>query len=103
MGSDSVWMGTFHEGATAVLGTGADEIHALEKNSGEENSALEEKLKLRYYLNTPFQVTMRAKTESYQGEARTAINCIDARPISRAEHGRRMLAEIHQMVGAPAA
>lgn len=101
--SDSVWMGTFHEGATSILGMTAEEVNALEKNSSEENSALEEKLKLRYYMGTPFQVTVRAKTETYQGEARTAINCIDARPVSRAEQGRRMLAEIHQMVGAPAA
>merc|ERR1712048_543390 len=101
--SDSVWMGTFHEGALSVLGMSADEVNALEKNSNDENSALDDKLKLRYYMGTPFQVTLRAKTETYQGEARTAINCTAARPISRAEHGRRMLAEIHQMVGAPAA
>jgi len=96
--SDSAWIGSFHEGAQGILGMTGEEVSALEKNSDEENSALNEKLKLRYYMGTPFQVTVRAKTESYQGEARTAINCVEARPISRAEHGRRMLAEIHQML-----
>lgn len=98
--TDGSWLTTFHEGAVKVLGMEGDEVFDLEKNSvGEENQQLDDKLKERYYQGTPMQLTVRAKTDTYQGEARPSVTCLDSRPVNRAEHGRRMLGEIHQMLG----
>lgn len=98
--TDGSWLTTFHEGAVKVLGMDGDEVFALEQQSaGEENQQLDDKLKERYYQGTPMQLTVRAKTDTYQGEARGHVSCVDCRPVNRAEHGRRMLGEIHQMLG----
>jgi len=103
---DSAWLTTFHEGAERVLGMTAEEVRALEQEAfagGEEaRTAFEDRLKLRYFLGTPFQVTVRSKADSYNGEARTNVSCIDARPVQRGEHGRKMLSEIHEMLAAAA-
>jgi len=101
--TDSVWMTTFHEGAVELLGMSADEVSSMEQKVTDEGSALDDHLKSRYYLGTPFQLTVRAKTDTYQGDTRANISVVDARPLTRGEHGRRMLAEIHQMLGAAAA
>lgn len=96
--TDSIWMTTFHEGAAAVLGMSADDVRALEQAPEE----LDEKLRNLYY-STPLQLTVRAKGEVYNGEARTAISCIQARGLDCAEHSERLLNEIRQMLGVPAA
>ena len=51
-------------------------------------------------MSQPFQITVRAKSDSYNGEVRTNISCVDARPVQRREHGRKLLGEIHTMLGA---
>lgn len=96
--TDSTWMTTFHEGATAVMGMSAEEVRALE-NTPED---LEEKLRSLYY-SIPLQLTVRTKGEVYQGEARTSVSCINARALDCAEHSERLLSEIRQMLGAPSA
>jgi len=94
--ADSVWCTTFHEGAEVLLGMSGDEIHALEQTDGAD---VEDTIKQKYYQGTPFQLTIRAKTDMYQGEAKPNISCIGARPIQREEHGKQLLAEINQMLG----
>merc|ERR1711982_108961 len=100
--SDAAWMTTFHEGAESLLAMTGEAVHALEQLTAGDGTEVDETLKQRYYLGVPHQLTVRAKTESYQGEARCQISCIGARPIQLAEHGKQLLSEIHQMLGASA-
>jgi len=95
--SDSAWMTTFHEGAELLLGMSGDQVRSLEKGPGEGNE-IDEQLKPRYYTGTPYQLTIRSKTDVYQGESRCNISCVNARPIQRGEHGRLLLSEIDQML-----
>jgi len=37
---------------------------------------------------------VRAKCETYNGESRTNVSCIDARPVPLGQHGRAMLKEV---------
>jgi len=93
--ADKAWLTTFHEGAQKVLGMEAEKAHSIEAGEGRE--ALEAALR-REYLQRPFQVTVRAKSETYNGEPRTNISCIDARPVSCGDHGRAMLKEIGELL-----
>jgi len=95
--TDSTWMTTFHEGATAVLGMSADDVRQLESQTPDE---LEDKLRQLYY-SIPLHLTVRAKGEVYQGEPRTSISCTNARVLDCADHGDRLLAEIRHMLGVP--
>ena len=93
---DSVWVTTFHEGAQRVLGMTGEEIQALENENG-GGEALEAAISTKYF-GQPVQVTVRAKLDYYNGEARPSITCIDAKPVTRGEHGRFMLKEISDML-----
>jgi len=95
--TESAWMTTFHEGAEILLGMTGEAVHELEKQV--DGAEMDDKIKQRYYLGTPFQLTIRAKTDVYQGDARCNISCISARPVLRGEHGRQLLSEINQMLG----
>jgi len=101
--TDSAWMTTFHEGAEVLLGMSGEAIHALEQQTSGDGTEMDEALKQRYYLGVPYQLSIRAKTDTYQNEARCNISCVGARMVPLAEHGKQLLSEIHQMVGAPAA
>merc|ERR1712048_410772 len=100
--TDSAWMTTFHEGAESLLGMSGEAVLALEQRSTGDVNEVEETLKQRYYLGVPHQFTIRAKTDSYQGESRCNVSCIGARPVQLAEHGKHLLSEIHQMLGTSA-
>jgi len=91
---DSAWLTTFHEGAQRAVGMTAEKVKELDAVSRE---SLESALRSTY-MQHPVQVTIRAKQELYQGENRTNISCIDARPIHYAEHGREMLRQIEGML-----
>jgi len=104
--ADSAWLTTFHEAAEAVVGMSAEKVRALEAEAAPgagDDRKIEESLKSRYYMSQPFQLTVRAKSDSYNGEVRTNISCVDCRPVQRREHGRKLLGEIHTMLGAVAA
>jgi replication factor A1 len=100
--TSSAWMTTFNEGAQQVLGMQAEEVLALEReqvpDDDMKSSKLTEALKQRYYNVMPMQITIRAKTDEYQGERRAAISCVDAKLVNRVEHGKRMLGEIQEML-----
>merc|ERR1719329_202477 len=78
--TSSAWMTTFNEGAQQVLGMQAEEVLALERqrvpDDDVKSSKLTEALKQRYYNVMPMQITIRAKTDEYQGERRAAISCV---------------------------
>jgi len=104
--ADSAWLTTFHEAAEKVVGMTADQVRGMEAEappSAGDDRKIDENLKSRYYMSQPFQITVRAKSDSYNGEVRTNISCVDARPVPRREHGRKLLDEIHAMLGAVAA
>jgi len=93
---DSAWLTTFHEAAQDVLGLKSEEVESLETGTG-GREALEAAVSSKYF-NQPLQITLRAKLDSYQGESRTNVTCIDARPVSRGDRGRVMLKEISDML-----
>merc|ERR1719433_260892 len=93
--ADKAWLTTFHEGAQRILGMEAEMARSIEQTDGRE--AIEAALRKRYFQQ-PFQVTVRAKADVFNGEPRTNITCIDARPVSCGEHGRAMLKEINAML-----
>lgn len=98
--ADSAWLTTFHEAAEQVVGMTAVQVRALESEGSQgEDRKIDECLKSRFYMSQPLQVTIRAKSDSYNGEVRCNVSCIDARPVSRREHGRKMLGEINAMLG----
>ncbi|CAE8632764.1 unnamed protein product [Polarella glacialis] len=92
---DSAWLTTFHEAAKGALCMEATELKDLEAGAGRE--AMEAAIRHSYFQQ-PLKVTVRAKPDSYNGESRTNITCIDARPVPMAEHGRLMLKEIQEMI-----
>lgn len=93
---DGAWLTTFHEPAQRALGMTAEEAQALEAGEGGRED-LETKVRSCYFQQ-PLQVTVRAKLDNYNGEPRTNISCVDARPVARGEHGRAMLQEIEAML-----
>merc|ERR1711879_313095 len=84
--ADSAWITTFHEAAQQVLDLKAEEVQNME--GGEGGRELLESAMSTKYFNQPLQVTLRAKMDTYQGEPRQNITCVDARPVDRGERGR---------------
>jgi len=78
-----------------------EELRALELAATEKVEAGREELDAvirKRYFEKPIQVTVRAKMDSYNGEARVNVSIIDARPVSHGEHGRQMLKDIHELL-----
>eukprot|EP00928_Gymnodinium_smaydae_P027390 TRINITY_DN211_c0_g1_i1.p1 TRINITY_DN211_c0_g1~~TRINITY_DN211_c0_g1_i1.p1 ORF type:complete len:475 (+),score=141.76 TRINITY_DN211_c0_g1_i1:58-1425(+) len=92
---DSAWLTTFHEAAQTALGMTADDARAKE----EQKADMEAALRSRYFAE-PLKLTVRAKLDHYQGEARPNISCIDAKPVDQRAHGRQMLQEVREMLAA---
>eukprot|EP00440_Ansanella_granifera_P031315 gb/GFBE01034001.1/.p1 GENE.gb/GFBE01034001.1/~~gb/GFBE01034001.1/.p1 ORF type:complete len:467 (+),score=133.58 gb/GFBE01034001.1/:1-1401(+) len=92
--SDSGWFTTFHDGAQRVISMEATEVKELESKSRED---LESAVRGSYFQQ-PFQVTIKAKAEVYNGEQRTNLSCVDARPVPVKDHARLMLSEIQDML-----
>jgi len=97
---DSLWLTTFHEPAQRILAMTGDEVKSTENGEG-GREALESAVRNKYF-SQPYQITVRAKLDMYNGEPRTNITCIDARPVPRGEHGRFLLKEIDEMLSAMA-
>jgi len=94
--SDGLWLTTFHEAAQKVLQSSAEEVQALETGEGGRD-ALEAAIRKQYFTQ-PLQLSIRAKLDTYNGEARSNITCIDARPVQRGVHAREMLKGIREML-----
>mmetsp|Transcript_86814 Transcript_86814/g.269907 ORF Transcript_86814/g.269907 Transcript_86814/m.269907 type:complete len:446 (-) Transcript_86814:56-1393(-) len=92
--SDSNWIGTFHIPAVTMLGIDADEAKERE-SAGREK--LEAAINEQYYTQ-PLQIMVRAKSETWNGEARINVGVIDACPVDLGERGRDLLQEIRQMM-----
>jgi len=97
---DNAWLTTFHEAAQQVVGMTAEQAHAMETGEGGREE-LEATIAAKYFRQ-PMRLTLRAKLDTYNGEARTNITCIDARPVPRGERGRAMLHEIQERLNAGA-
>nr|QDO16185.1 replication protein A 70 kDa DNA-binding subunit [Lingulodinium polyedra] len=95
---DVAWLTTFHEAAQQAIGMTAEQARAMEQTEG-GREALEAAI-MGQYFGRPLQLTLRAKLDSYNGEARTNVSCIDARPVPRGERGRAMLREVREMLAA---
>lgn len=94
--TDTVWLTTFHEAAQKAVIMDAVDVKALEEGPG-GRAALEAAIQ-RSYFQQPLQVTVKARSDDYQGQQRTNVTCVDARPVPMAEHGRIMLKEISDML-----
>jgi hypothetical protein len=88
---DSAWLTTFHDAAEKVIGMTADQVATLERDQ------LDAKLR-QHYFTEPLELTVRAKLDTYQGETRPNVTCTGAAPVNRREHGRRLLAEINELI-----
>mmetsp|Transcript_46462 Transcript_46462/g.137308 ORF Transcript_46462/g.137308 Transcript_46462/m.137308 type:complete len:458 (-) Transcript_46462:27-1400(-) len=95
--ADSAWLTTFHEAAQQVLEMTAEEAKCLEQGEG-GRQALEDAIRSKYF-GQPLQLVVRAKLDSYNGEVRTNVTCVDARPVQRGAHGRCLLRDVHAMLG----
>ncbi|CAE8627923.1 unnamed protein product [Polarella glacialis] len=92
---DSTWLTTFHEAAKGALSMEASELKDLEKNREAMEAAIRHS-----YFQQPLRITIRAKPDNYNGESRTNVTCVDARPVVLREHGRFLLKEISDMIAA---
>lgn len=92
-GSDGVWMTTFDQGAQVVLGHTGEEVRDADKGGDKLEALFQMK-----YNSAPFKLILRAKQEEYQGERKSRVECVDAKPVSFAEHGRNMLKEVMDMM-----
>jgi replication factor A1 len=90
---DAAWLTGFHEAAEKILDMSADTVRKDEA----DREALETVIRSRYF-EKPLSLTIRAKLSSYNGEPRTDMGVIDARPVSHAEHGRSLLKEVNEML-----
>jgi len=102
---DQAWLTSFHEAATKILGMPAQEVRDLEQAAAEKGEAGREELEAairKKYFDKPMSITVRAKMDNYNGEPRANVTVIDARPVSRSEHGRHMLKEIQELLSQPA-
>jgi len=99
--ADQAWLTTFNEPAEAVLGMSSKEVYDLEHTGGRDK--LEALIREKYFFQ-PFQLSVRAKLDYYQGETRSNITCVSAQPVNIKQHGRKMLKEIreHLLVAAAA-
>jgi len=98
---DHINLQTFHEAAEQVLSMKATTVRDLEVQGADEHETGREKLEARVrerYFSIPLHLTVRAKLDSYNGETRANMTCIEARPVQRGEHGRRMLSEVQAML-----
>lgn len=102
---DQAWMTTFHEAAQRVLAMSAEDVRAMEQGFGEftgseedRRERLEAAIRARYF-EKPLNIIVRAKLDTYNGEIRSNITVVDARPVNRSEHGRVMLKEINSILG----
>jgi replication factor A1 len=101
---DAAWLTSFHEAASKIIGMSGEEVRALEQTAAEKGEAGREELDAmirKRYFDTPMQLTIRAKMDNYNGEPRANVSIIDARPVSRVEHGRLMLKELKQLLAQP--
>jgi len=97
--SDSAWLTTFHEAAENVLGMKGEDVKVMETEepSGEGRERLEAQIKKQYF-SEPFQLIVRGKLDTYNGETRPNVSCVDARRLDRRQHGRMLLKEIQEML-----
>jgi len=49
-------------------------------------------------VERPLQLTIMSKIETYMGETKTNVRCVNAKPLSYSEHGKKMIGEIYDMV-----
>jgi len=98
---DSLWLTTFDEAATQVLGMSGDELAAVDTNPDGGRDRLEAVLRQRCFLE-PFEVTARAKLDTYQGDVRPNVTCISASPLKYGARGRKMLTEIQELLAVAA-
>jgi len=100
---DSLWLTTFHEAAEKVLGMSGEELRKMDVGASERGEGGRENLEATIrskYFSEPLQLVTRAKLDSYNGETRTNVTCVDAVPVNRGDHGREMLKSIQSMLAA---
>jgi replication factor A1 len=98
---EQAWLTSFHEAACKILEMSAEEVRAMEEAAAQKGEAGREELEAvirKSYFQKPMNVTVRAKLDHYNGETRTNVTVVDARPVSYADHGRQMLKDIHELL-----
>jgi len=97
--ADEAWLTTFHESAVKVLGMSAEEVRSLETAAAEKGEGGREEFDAaikKQYFDQPLNLLVRTKLETYNGEMRSNSSVIGANPVSKRDHARQMLKEIHE-------
>jgi len=94
--SDAMWFGTFHEACEQVLSMPADKFKELD--TGADGQDKVEAMLKQLYFDQPFELVVKAKLDSYNGEPRTNTTVGTAMPVNRRDRGRKMLSEIQEML-----
>jgi replication factor A1 len=94
--ADSVWLTTFHEAAVGVFGMSGEELAAVDISADGGRERLETIFRQRSFLE-PLEITARAKLDTYQGEAKSNVTCIQVTPVNYGVRGRKMLADIQEL------
>jgi len=98
---DQTWLTSFHEATSRIIDMTGDQVRSLELAAAEKGEGGREELEAAIrnkYFAKPMNLTVRAKMDSYNGEPRTNVTVIDARPVSKADHGRQMLKDINSLL-----
>lgn len=76
--TDKLWLNTFHDAAECVTAIQAESAYYLEHEEG--RAALEAAVEARY-LQQPFRLKLRAKTDLVEGSAKLGFACINAKSV----------------------
>merc|ERR1719487_2637740 len=101
--SDSFFVTLFDNDAERILGRPASDFQQVyeEKMKGGQlggDIKKTEDLLRPKYLSAPLQLTISAKIETYQGESRTQVRCVNAGNMDLASQGKVLLGEVYEML-----
>jgi replication factor A1 len=98
---DQTWLTSFHEATTRIIDMTGEEVRSMELAAAEKGEGGREELEAAIrskYFAKPMNITVRAKMDTYNGEARANVTVVEARPVSKADHGRQMLKDISMLL-----
>jgi len=93
-----VWAGAFEESGNNLLGMTAEKMASIELSPEAVTNAVQP-----LYYAQEYRLRMKAKVESYNGEAKTRITVNGAEPVNEREQGAKKLAALAKLYGSASA
>ncbi|XP_076330742.1 replication protein A 70 kDa DNA-binding subunit-like [Tachypleus tridentatus] len=87
--TESKWVTCFHEVATSILNSSAEDMGRLKEMNEDRFSAVIDKVNFKTFI-----FTLMTKMELYNGENRLKTIVISAVPLDYLEYGKKLLADI---------